>query len=173
LCFFVFYFGIKGFIGITAKGGYYNAFLDEHANFVVWYRNFLFTGTKIILQTFGYTANVLSEFVIQINGSNKVVLIYSCLGYGVISFWIAFVISNEGSLLNKMLWIIGGITAFSVLNMCRIAIILIANYKNYTPALPIDHHALFNICSYILIGFFMYVYARSINIKEFVNRRSQ
>ena len=172
-CFCVLYFGIKGFIGITAKGGYYIFFLDEYVNFVVWYRNFLFSGTKIMLAAFGYTGTVTNQYIIQINGSNKVQLVYNCLGYGVISFWIAFVVSNEGRLLNKVLWILGGIAAFSVMNMSRIAIILVANYKHYASVLPIDHHALFNICSYVLIGFFVYAYARAVEMKESLKRNNK
>ncbi len=169
-CFCVLYFGIKGFIGITAKGGIYYAFLDEHVNFVVWYRNFLFYGTKIILKPLGFTAKVLSKYVIQINGSNKVGLVYSCLGYGVLSFWTAFVISNDGKPLHKLYWIIGGIAAFSILNMSRIALILIANYKHYASPFEIDHHTLFNICSYLLIGVFVYAYARSVQLHQSLER---
>jgi exosortase/archaeosortase family protein len=166
LCFCILYFGTKGFIGITAKGGWYIKFLDEHLNFVAWYRYLIFEGSKAMLELLGYTATIVDPFHIQINNSNQVQMVYSCLGFGVISFWVAFVYSNEGSIRNKFLWIVSGTAAFVVLNMCRVAIILLADYKHFATKLPLDHHALFNLCSYVLIGIFVYAYTRSIQTKN-------
>ena len=146
-----FYFGTYLFIGITAEGGYYIPFLAKYFNYVDWLRALLLNGTKILLQLFGYTATLTDKYHLQINHANKVQLIYSCLGYGVISFWLAFVLTHQLSSIKKISWILLGFFLIVFSNMIRIAMILIANYKQWKLPFNIEHHFLYNVIAYTIV----------------------
>lgn len=157
------YYGTFFFIGITAKGGYYVAWLDEHLNYVRWLRNVLLYGSKFIVELSGYHARIRDAYSLQINNANSVILIYECLGYGVISYWIAFIISNDGSLSFKLKWLFAGIAIILLSNMTRIAIIAIAVYSKWKMSLHMEHHAFYNIISYSIIIILSLLYMRKVN----------
>jgi exosortase/archaeosortase family protein len=160
--FLLLYYGVLGYIGIVSKGGMYIEFLDKYLNFIDWYRSILLHGAKLIVELLGYSSQIVDKIYITINNSFVVIIVYSCLGYGIISCWIAFVISNEGNLKFKTIWMILGTMAFVLLNIIRIALMLITNYKNYDFKIPFDHHTLFNISSYLLMFIFAFLYTNKI-----------
>jgi exosortase/archaeosortase family protein len=76
---------------------------------------------------------------------------YACLGYGVLSFWFAYIIANKGNIFFKVQWILIGFAIINISNMFRIAFILIANYEHWPLHLNIEHHFFYNIISYSLL----------------------
>ena len=165
ISFLLSYYFFKGYISITDQLSLnFMPFVFEHLNIVKGYRNFLLQGSKYFVESFGYTTNIHDDYFIKINNKNQVQIVYSCLGFGVISFWISFILSNVGSYLFKFLWLVGGIIILSFLNILRLSLILIWNYWNYPPLFPIDHHTTFNIFSYILIFLLMLGYLKSLDI---------
>ena len=154
----------KGFISITDKtSDNFIPFIYEYFNIVKGYRNILLQGTRLFLESLSYTSQVHDNYFIQINNRNQVQLVYSCLGFGVISFWISFILTNLGSLFFKTIWTIGGIIALTLSNILRMSLILISGYWKYNSLLPFDHHTTYNIYSYLLIFILMWRYLKALN----------
>jgi exosortase/archaeosortase family protein len=90
----------------------------------------------------------------------------SCVGYGVYSFWAAYVIANTGSALKKAVWVSGGILCLWLINVARISMFLVAINQNKTMPLGIDHHTWFTIVAYAFIFGMIYVYDKNNRSKE-------
>lgn len=160
--FFIIDIFFKGYISITDKTSHhFIPFFSEHLNIVKWYRELLLHGSQFFVEGLGYTAKIHDIFYIQINNWNQVVIVYSCLGFGVISFWTAFIISNTGNLKYKLFWLFGGIIALTFLNILRISLLLISNYRSFANIIPFDHHTMFNVFSYLLIFLLIWRYIKS------------
>jgi exosortase/archaeosortase family protein len=166
LLFSLLYYGTFFFIGITAKGGIYIEWLDKYFNYVRWLRNLLLYGSKLIVELLGYTATIKNAYNVQINNTNSVVLVYNCLGYGVISYWIAFIVTNNGSIKFKLIWLMAGIIGITLSNMIRIAVILIAVYSKWKLSFNIEHHAFYNILSYGIIILLSLTYLKQLKTKN-------
>lgn len=96
-----------------------------------------------------------------------------CVGYGVYSFWIAFVAANSGKPLKKALWIVSGVVALWLINVIRITLFLVAINKGWPMPLGINHHTWFNIVAYLLIFLLMWLYDRSSGNNVFKKREIQ
>jgi len=163
LLYFILDYGTTFFIGITSKGGkYYVGWLDEHLNYVRWLRYTILYGTKAIMNIIGFETNIVSEFVIRIKDGHGVQLVYSCLGYGVLSFWIAFVVANTGTKLFKAKWLALGCSIILLSNMLRIVVLLIANQKKWVKPFSLDHHTFYNIIAYILVCILILFFVKAV-----------
>lgn len=94
-------------------------------------------------------------------GGSAVNLVYSCLGYGVTSFWLAFVFANTGSWKKKLAWMIGGAAVLYIINMVRISLVLLAASKGWKYPMGWDHHTWFNIAAYGGIFLMIWFYDKS------------
>ncbi len=110
---------------------------------------------------FGYETHLASPVVIRMENGGGVQLVYACLGYGVTSFWLAFVFANNGSWKKKLLWMLGGALILWSLNVFRISLVLLANSKHWKIPLGWDHHTWFNIAAYLAIFVMIWLYDRS------------
>lgn len=159
--FFVLLGGFYAYIGICEPGGkLYIAFLGEHLNFVEWYAYFLSKSGALLLNVFGTNAYVVYPFRIHFENSNGVTVGYSCMGAGINSFWIAFVAAHKIEWKIKLKWIFGGLGILVGMNIIRIALIAVANYKHWSIVADVDHHTLFNIICYVIIFGLMYVFVK-------------
>ncbi len=149
-------------IGISAPGGYYVPFIEKYLNYVLWYRSFLLHGVSSVMSIFGYNTILVSIFVIKIVNANSVQLVYSCLGFGVLSFWVAFVLANEGKIFFKLKWALTGFFLISFCNILRISFILIATNKDWMQFLPLEHHTTYNIISYGILMILIYFYTKKL-----------
>ena len=128
--------------------------------------------TAFILSFFHIQTATAPGFVIKFAGGKGVIIAMSCVGYGVYSFWIAFVAANKGKFLKKFLWIILGVLSLWFINVIRITLFLTAINKGWPMPLGIDHHTWFNIFAYLLIFFMIWLYDRSSGIKsKKINRK--
>lgn len=149
----------RSVLGITYD--FYNPFIDRYFNLFRGFTKFVLHGSKIMVEQLGYSA-VLNRFNnIQINNGHQVNLYTVCLGLDFITFWFAFVLSNKGRWFYKSVWMIAGIFFLLLVNMCRISLLLIANEEHFIQRIPIEHHTLFNIGSYVVLAVFLLLYIRS------------
>lgn len=152
-----YYFNIF-YWGLTDPDNYYSPFLDTYVNYIDWLGTSILYGAKQIAAYLGQNTYVDSPQLIRTVSGTSVILSYGCLGLGINSFWLAFVIANSGTWQRKVYWCLGGMLLIWVINCCRIALLLIALEKNWQDLHYIDHHDVFNIVSYILILSLMYFY---------------
>jgi exosortase/archaeosortase family protein len=159
--FAVLYYGTIGFIGLVAAGGHYVAFLDKYFNYVSWLRFSLLQGSRALMSLTDFDTYVKDIYTLQVHSGRGVHVGFDCLGYGVMSFWTAFIIANQGSLKRKLAWVSGGLVMIWCINVARIALLLIAINKKWSSPAGFDHHTWFNIAAYACIFTGIYFYDRS------------
>lgn len=154
------YFGTLAVIGLAAPGGYYSPFIAKYLDYVSWIKMSLIHATGFILSLFHIPTKIEPDFLIRIEGGRGVIIAMDCVGYGVYSFWIAFVIANKGTLIKKTTWIVCGVLALWLINVIRITLFLTAINKGWPMPLGINHHTWFNIFAYGLIFLMIWRYDR-------------
>ena len=145
------YFGTLAVIGLAAPGGYHSPFIATYLDYVSWIKISLMRGAGFFLSLLGIPTHEEPGFLIRITGGRGVYIAMDCVGYGVYSFWIAFVAANAGSIARKMKWIIFGVFALWLINDIRITLFLLAINKGWPMPLGLDHHTWFNIIAYLFI----------------------
>ncbi len=158
-CFF--YYGTLAIIGLSSPVGYYSGFVDKYLNFIPAFRDSLLNASKYFLALFGYESFQSSPTQLRMVGGSAVNLVYSCLGYGLTSFWLAFVFANTGSWKKKLLWMMGGAVVLYIINVIRISLVLLAASKHWKYPLGWDHHTWFNIAAYGMIFLMIWFYDKS------------
>jgi len=157
------YYGTIAIIGIAAPGGLYSPFVEQYLDYVSWIKRSLMAGTSWLVGLFGYDTITEPGFLVRVTGKRGVIIAMSCVGYGVYSFWIAYVVANTMALKKKLLWMVGGVLALWAINVIRISMFLIAINKNSTMPFGIDHHTWFNIVAYGFIFLMIYFFNRQLN----------
>lgn len=149
-----------GYHGIVSpEGAQYSPFLDSYLNYIQWIRSILMVAANVIANALGTESYISGAQMMKIGTDIEVEIWLPCLGIGIMSFWTAFVIVNSGNLKKKLLWWIGGIFCIYLVNCFRIALFLVALDRNWAQNSSLDHHDLFNIAAYTLIGLLMYSYS--------------
>ena len=148
-------------IGVSAPGNYYSAFIDHYLNFISWIRVSLLFGTKMILKIFGVETYYAGEYVLRKVNGRGIRLVYSCIGYGIMSFWIAFITASSKEWIKKLKWVAGGLLLIWFINITRMALLLIATNNNWQMPFGWDHHTWFNIVAYAAIFLMIYFFERS------------
>jgi exosortase/archaeosortase family protein len=163
------YFFSIAFNGIVSpEGKFYSHFLDHNLNYIAWLRNSILYVANFIVQAFGIQSYIYGSQTIKTGSGIEVEIWLPCLGLGIMSFWIAFVFTNNGSWNKKLIWGISGVFAIWFINCCRISIFIIALNRNWKENNFIDQHALFNIIAYTFIFMLMYFYSKDNHLKEVV-----
>ncbi|MCW3079593.1 MAG: hypothetical protein JWR87_1023 [Segetibacter sp.] len=160
--FFTLYFFFPFYRGVIAPGGQiYFPYFESHFNLVTSLTSFLTCSAKFLLEAAGFDIFQNNYQSLRIGYSKGVTVNPSCLGWAVMSFWVAFVFANKGALQYKLKWMTFGLVAVFLLNITRIALIAVANHLNWQPITSLDHHQTFNVASYvciaILIGWYISV----------------
>ncbi len=156
--FALFYFFNILFFGITIPGHHYSPFIAQHFDYIRLLRHFLLRTTAKILGWLGYGA-ITNDTDILIVGHGRLKLIYSCLGLGVMSFLIAFVIAFPGKLKSKSLFLIAALVVLQTLNIIRFIVLAIFWDKNEDGQI-VDHHTVFNTLIYMIIVVSLYFWVR-------------
>lgn len=154
------YLGTLAVIGLAAPGGWYSPFIEKYFDYVGWIKQSLIWAVGIFSSWFGYETHVLPDYIIRIKNGAGVKVAMSCVGYGVYSFWAAYVIANDGTLFKKIKWALGGVLLLWLINSIRITLVLVALQKKIPMPLGIDHHTWFNIIAYVFIFLMIWVYER-------------
>ncbi|MDQ6813786.1 MAG: exosortase/archaeosortase family protein [Bacteroidota bacterium] len=161
LSFFVLYFFFPFYRGIIAPDGrLYSSYLQTHFNLVIQFTKLLTGCAKVVLEAAGYEVFQRNYNSLRIGHSRGVHVNPSCLGWAVISFWIAFVFANTGAASHKVKWMVAGIVSIIALNVLRIVLIIIANHLSWSGITSLDHHQTFNVASYVCIIILILWYIR-------------
>ncbi len=140
------------YVGILSPGGkIYSPFLDRYANVPAWFTYFICKCAKALLQLSGYNVYQKALNNITITGSRGVNIIWACLGFGVMSFWTAFVISHSAGWKYKLKWVLTGLSIITGINIIRIALIALGLHHNWKVFNAIEPHFAFNVVCYIAI----------------------
>ena len=162
LLFALLYFFCIAHISITyrASNTFY-VFLRDHLNYIDWLRYSALRTSKFFCQLIGVDSYIEDRIIIHVtNSPKKLHMGYDCIGYGVMSFWTAFIIANKTSLTKKIYWLIGGCFIIWIINCVRVAVLLTALKNNWPISKYLDHHTTFNIISYILILALIFTYIK-------------
>ena len=152
-------YGTYAFIGITTPDGkYYVSFFDEYFNYVKVLRLIILAGSQFWMSVLGYETYLQDAYTIKVVNGASVRLVYSCLGYGVISFWIAFIAANQVNIYFKLKWLVIGIFFIIFSNTIRISFLLIANENKWPKVFNIDHHTVYNIINYVLLIILIFIF---------------
>jgi exosortase/archaeosortase family protein len=143
---------------VSPEGKFYSSFVERHLDFIQLIRYLIMQTSNCIAQVFGTNSYISGLQMINIGKDIEVEIWYPCLGLGVISFWISFIVTNIGSWRKKISWCIWGIICISIINSLRIALLLISLDRGWEQNSLLDHHDMFNIAAYVLVGLLMYTY---------------
>ena len=111
---------------------------------------------------FGVATNRTDAYTLTIEESGESIrMVYSCVGYGIMSFWIAFVLANKGELNKKLKWTLFGLLILWIINVLRLSLLLLSLKNNWHIPFGWDHHAWFNILAYSFIFLMIYLYDRT------------
>nr|WP_068889999.1 glycosyltransferase family 2 protein [Pedobacter panaciterrae] len=150
LILFVLFYGFNIFyIGATTRGGFYLPFLNQHLNYIAAWQQFCIATSAQILKNLGYTVQI-NNTGLSVENHSGFRLIYSCLGYGIMSCFAAFVIAYPKALHAKLIFLIFGLVVIQLLNTIRFVLISIY-YKSSFHVLNIDHHTIFNSVLYAIL----------------------
>ena len=160
------------FLGLaTPAGQLYSPFLEKNCNYIAWITSSTLYTSKLIVSFFGLEAYVDYPQTIRAFNGAWVDVWLPCLGLGITSFWIAFVVSHVSTWQKKLLWSVAGAFVIWFINCWRIALLLIALDRTWNAGY-LDHHAIFNVVAYSAIGFLIYLYYKQ-NNKEMNYKISQ
>ncbi len=159
--FCILYFGTLAVIGLSARENQYSPFVANYLNFINPLRTLLLLTSKGFLALLGYRTFLSSEYILSMEHGSSIRMVYSCIGYGVLSFWGAFVFANKGTWQKKISWIAAGWIVLCVINVMRVSILLIATNNHWSIPFGWDHHTWFNIIAYSFIFGMIYFYDRS------------
>ncbi len=155
------YFGTIAWIGLAAPGNYYSPFIDQYLDYVSWLRSSLLHTSKWVLEMTGTAIVIPDAYSLQVVNGASIHIGYDCIGYGVMSFWLAFVIANTGSFLKKGVWVSVGLITIWLINILRICLFLVTLNKKQTMPFGLDNHTFFNITAYIAIFILIYLFDKS------------
>lgn len=161
LFFCIFYYGTELVIGLAAPGGLYSEWIDKYGDYVTGITNSLVWGTRTFVGLLGYDTYTADNFVVRIVNGTGVRIAYGCVGYGVLAFWLAYILAVSRSWKFKLIWLLLGWALLWLINVIRIGLLLIAYNKGWDMPLGIDHHTWFNIVAYSAIFIMMYLFDKS------------
>ena len=162
LIFLLCYFGTLFITGLAIPGGIYSPFAETYFNLAAWLRTSLIEGTKLFVAFFKIETVRTNEYVLRIPQANGIRIVYSCLGFGVMSFWTAYIIATTAKKIKKIVWLFIGLLLIWIINVVRISMVLIAGKKGWKFPLGLDHHTWFNIIAYLAIFLMMFLFEKNI-----------
>lgn len=155
LFFFVINYFFVACTGLTVPGGkLYSPFLLEYADFTGAFRRFLLWGGAQFATLIGYPSGY-TDFTMFVYGHSGVRMVYSCMGFGLMSACAALILAWPAPWKNRFVSLFIGLVTIILLNMIRIGglAVLFSNGHhqlfNY-----ISHHDLFNIIVVAIIFLF-------------------
>ena len=143
------------------NGKLYSPFVIKYFNILEWLRSFLLFVSKLLFGVVNIEANRIGANSFYLVTGGHVNVNNGCLGFGVLSFWCAFIYANENAVLFKVKWLLYGIGFICLLNISRIMIILFSFNQHWKSIVNIDQHTIFNVIAYILIFVMIYFYDKS------------
>ena len=160
--FLAFYYGFQFSTGLAVDGGVYSPFVEKYINFAAWIRTGLINSAISLLSIFNIETIRTNEYILKMVGGSGVRIVYGCLGFGVMSFWIAYVVASVANMRKKIVWLFVGLLLLWSINVVRISLVLVASNKGWNFPFGWDHHTWFNIMAYLAIFTMMYFFEKNI-----------
>ena len=162
--FLVLFYSTEFIIAITAPGGsFYSPLADRFFDLDQWFSDFLRGAGGVLVNLTGYSTEVTGNRLV-IADTSAVIMGYTCLGFGVLSTWVALILAYPDRKQNQLKWkfLLGGIAGIILLNILRIALLAVIWHQLPNSAREVDHHLIFNLVVYgcIFLGFRKYVKSR-------------
>jgi exosortase/archaeosortase family protein len=154
------------FIGITAPGGLYFPYIDEHLNYVAWIRHSILWGAMHLSSLFGYESFIDGPYHLRSVTGPGVQMVYSCIGLGIMSFWAGFVLAHEINWKKKLLWTFIGLLTIWIVNCFRVSVILAAAVNRWNASKYLDHHDIFNIVAYICVFILIIIFVKKQGLQK-------
>lgn len=167
LLFCLFYGFNLGFIGLSTPGGIYLPFADQYLNYIKSWRELCLYTTAKVLEFTGHTVQT-TGVSLKVQGHAGFRLIYSCLGYGVMSFFAAFTLAFPKSLRSRITFLIAGLICIQFLNTLRFVLISLF-YKPGPIWFLADHHDVFNYALYVILLIMIYGWVNAKNKPYYSN----
>lgn len=162
--FLLFYYFNLLFVHLTQPGEYYNKAVAENFNYIDWITASLSHTANFFSQLMGIETSVIANKMLVAETGHRLFVKWQCIGLGIFSFWLAFVLAQNISTRKKILFSVGGILAIWLLNCMRISLLqfaLVHNFKElrdrWSFTSGMDHHDLYNYFCYALILVMMIV----------------
>ena len=149
------------FIGVTASGGLYIEWLDKHLNYIAQWRALNIHSTAMLLKLLGQQVET-GIYTLTVQNHSGFRLAYSCLGYGVMSFYAAFIVAFPKPAKSKGLVLFIGLLLIQTLNILRLTTISLF-WKPAHANAWIDHHLIFNIIIYAILLYILLIWSRQKN----------
>ena len=159
--FLLLYYGTKALIGLAVPGGLYSSFIHNYVDIAGWLRSSLLHASGFVLLLLGYKTLIENIYTLRMIGGNSVHLVFSCLGIGVMSFWVALIAANKGSFKRKTFWILLGVFLIWCINILRISLLLLAVNNKWGMPFNMDNHTFFNVLAYSCIFLMIYIFDKS------------
>jgi exosortase/archaeosortase family protein len=160
----LFYYFNVAFFSFTSPGSrHYVAFIADHFNYIRELRGILLKSSAQILNWLGFPS-IFNEYQLLVTGHGILHLGYSCLGLGVISFFSAFVLSYPKKWKSKIILLIAGVLGVQILNIARF--VLLGLFWNRHSGQILDHHTVFNIIIYLVVGVVLYFWVKHDDIQR-------
>jgi exosortase/archaeosortase family protein len=166
IVFLLCYYGTLFLTGLAVPGGRYSPFVEKYFNIASWLRSSLILSSKQFLSILGTETIRTDAYVLRAIGGRGVRIVFACLGFGVMSFWFAYIVANKASVLKKIIWVVLGLFFLWIINVVRISLVLLAGNKGWHFPFGWDHHTWFNIVAYVAIFVMIYFFERSLNVKS-------
>ncbi len=156
------------FISITTRGSNdFTVFLRDYLNYIDWIRYSVLRTSQTLCKLFGIHCYIQDRILIRsVNTDKALHMGYDCIGYGVMSFWTAFIVANQQKWLSKLYWVLGGSFLIWIINCMRVTILMVALNNNWPISEYLDHHTLFNIVAYCLLFILIFYYIKSNDVKK-------
>lgn len=160
--FCIFNYGNKFLFSVfSANTNHYNQFISEHFNYIQGLRTALIISSVGILRLFDYTVLYNSHQILALNGITCNIN-YSCLGLGVMSFWVAFVIAFPKPLKEKVIFMVYGLVAINLLNIVRFVSLIGLTVEVPGGRKYFDYqHDAFNYTIYIVLFTMIYFWVKN------------
>jgi exosortase/archaeosortase family protein len=157
---FLYYLNIA-VIGLVAPGGYYVPFVAKYLDYINGLRYGLMESTAFLLRQLGEQVFTKNDWM-RVAGRGGFIMAYDCLGFGVMSFFTAFVIAYPKSVKSKAIFLPAGLLLIQCLNIIRF-VLLGLFWKHSNLKELINHHDVFNIILYLMLMVVIYFW---VNIKS-------
>ena len=149
--------------GVSDPNGLvYSAFCEQYMNYYTVTRFYMFQLPISVTGLLGIHAFQDSVNSLQVENGGRLLVKDVCYGLGLISFWIAFVLSDSTAWKRKVMWCLAGVASLMAINIMRVSLLLAAKQNQWNIHLldsyGLDHHTLFNIVAYAFIFLLMLAY---------------
>jgi len=129
-----------------------------------YFRIFLVYTAHILLEIFGFSNKVwFTEGILQMAGTKGIWIGEGCMGRNMLGLFAGFIIAYPGIISKKIWFIPSGIAAITVLNIIRVAALVLV--QKYAPEyMEINHHVVFKYAVYTLIFLMWTLWITKINV---------